>query len=281
MRLGGNVFGYTDAESWAKKHLEKGFGAAYWPLGLDATPEEEDAYAEAARRHGLVIAEVGGWCNLLDADPEKREANIQYDIERLKTAERVGALCCVNISGSRDPEQWDAPHPDNMTEATFREVVENARRIIDESGAKRAFFSYEPMPCMYPTGVEDTKRLVEAVDRPNFGVHVDLANMMNSLERIYHSGDFARAYLPAFPGLIHSIHAKDSRVEKKLTLHIQECNPGEGQFDFAALLAEAEKIPHVCVMLEHMQTEAEYDAAAEHIQAVARSLGLKFEEGKA
>ena len=280
MRLGGNVFGYTDAESWALKHIEKGFGAAYWPLGADAAPEEEKAYASAARRHGLVIAEVGGWCNLLDSDPEKREANIRYDIARLQTAERVGALCCVNISGSRD-EVWDAPHPDNLTEETFRMVVKNAQRIIDESGARRAFFSYEPMPSMYPTGVEDTRRLITAVNRPNFGVHVDMANMMNNLDKIYHSGDFTRQYLSSFPGLIHSIHAKDSRVEKKLTLHIQECDPGEGIFDFRTLLEEADRLDGVCVMLEHMQTEAQYDRSADHIRGIARSLGLTFTEGRA
>jgi len=275
MRLGGVVFGWNDAESWAMKHVEKGFGAAYWPLGPDASREEEQAFVDAARRYNIVIAEVGGWCNLLEQDPIKREQNIRYDIARLQTAERVGAHCCVNISGSHDP-QWDAPHPRNLTPETFDTVVKNAQRIIDESGVKNAFFSYEPMPWMYPTGTEETRQLIEAVNRPNFGVHVDMANMMNTPRRVYENAAFTREYLTAFAGKIHSIHAKDTRLFKTLTTHIEECDPGTGEFDFDTLLTQADRLGDVCIMLEHMQTEEQFDKAAAHICACSRRLGLTF-----
>ncbi|NLG25306.1 MAG: TIM barrel protein, partial [Clostridiales bacterium] len=130
MRLGAPVFGTGNAEEWAAAHVRKGYGATYWPLGEGAADAEVDAYVDAAKRHGLAIAEVGVWNNVLDPIPERREANIRYAIARLRTAERVGARCCVNISGSLS-DQWDGPHPGNLTDETFRRVVETTRRIID------------------------------------------------------------------------------------------------------------------------------------------------------
>ena len=111
MRLGAPVFRWTTPDTWAKAHVSKGFGAAYWPLAEGADVKEENAFLQAACDHDLVIAEVGIWNNLLDQNPEKQEANIQYAIARLRTADRVKVRCCVNISGSKG-SFWDGPHPD-------------------------------------------------------------------------------------------------------------------------------------------------------------------------
>ena len=75
MRLGAPVYGWKTAEEWALCHVKKGYGAAYWPLPVDAQPETEDAFVRAAGRHNLVIAEVGVWNNLLDPDFAQAEAN--------------------------------------------------------------------------------------------------------------------------------------------------------------------------------------------------------------
>jgi len=48
---------------------------------------------------------------MLDLDPEKRCKNLDYVEQRLALAQEVGALCCVDISGSYDPSIWYAPNP--------------------------------------------------------------------------------------------------------------------------------------------------------------------------
>ena len=157
MRIGAPVFNYDSAESWALKHVERGYGAAYFPLDSTADPAGIDAYVEAAERHGLVIAEIGAWNNLLDRDPSKREANFHYAVAQLKLADRVGAKCCVNITGSLG-ERWDGPHPDNFSDETYRRVVGSIQSIIDAAAPKRTFYTVEPMPWMLPHSIEDLSR---------------------------------------------------------------------------------------------------------------------------
>ncbi len=277
MRLGAPVFDWSTPDEWAFNHVRKGFGAAYWPLGEEATLKEEEAFLEAAQRHGIVIAEVGIWNNLLDCNVIRREENIQYAIRRLRTADRAGARCCVNISGSRSTF-WDGPHPDNLSEETFRQVVETTKRIIDEAAPKRTCYTLEPMPWMLPYDVESLQRLIKAVDRPHFAVHVDMCNLVNAFQKVYSTGEMTRAFFDAFRPLIRSIHAKDTILrEDRLTLHIDEAIPGRGVFDYDTLLRECHRLGDIPVMAEHLQTPEEYDEATGFLLDKAASLGIPFD----
>ncbi len=275
MRLGAPVFNFQSAEEWAQRHIEKGFGAAYWPLSADADRALEQEYVAAAAQHNLVIAEVGIWNNLLDANAQKREDNIRYAIARLEQAERVGACCCVNISGSRS-EIWDGPHPLNMTAETFDMVVATTRRILDAVRPVRTHYTLEPMPWMYPSDLESTLRLVEAVNRPGFGVHVDMCNMMSGCDRVYRSGEITREYFAACGSMIHSVHLKDVAINADLPVHIREVIPGTGVFDHETLLKECAKLTDVCVMSEHLSSPEQYDQAVGFIKATAQKLDLSF-----
>ena len=278
MRLGAPVFGFKTPEEWAFIHVKKGYGAAYWLLADGVSTEEESAYAKAAQRHGLVIAEVGIWNNLLERDPVLREANIQYAIRRLRTADRVGARCCVNISGSRSTF-WDGPHPDNLSEETFRQVVQITRRIIDEAAPKRTYYTLEPMPWMLPYDIESLQRLLKAVDRPHLAVHVDMCNLVNSFQKVYRTGEMTNAFFDAFGPLIRSVHAKDTILrEDRLTLHIDEAIPGHGVFDYDSLLIQCHKLGDIPVMAEHLQTPEEYDKATGFLFNSAEALGIPFEK---
>ena len=92
-----------------------------------------------------MIAEVGRWCNLLDADPQKRAANLRTVTEGLAIADEIGALCCVDIAGSYSEQAWYGPHRKNLSEEFFHATIENARKIIDAVKPRRAKFCYEIM----------------------------------------------------------------------------------------------------------------------------------------
>lgn len=275
MRLGAPVYDYSSAGEWAARHVEKGYGAAYWPLPADAGRALEREYVQAAAQHDLVIAEVGIWNNLLDPDAQVREKNIQYAIARLEQAERVGALCCVNISGSRSAV-WDGPHPRNMTQETFDMIVETTQRIIDSVNPVHTHYALEPMPWAYPNDADSTRRLIRAINRPALGVHVDMCNMMSGCDRIFRSGELTREYFEAFGPLISSVHAKDVTMTAELTTHISETIPGQGVFDHAVLLRECAKFSDVCVMCEHLASPAEYDQAVGFLRGEAERLGLEL-----
>ena len=142
LRLGGPSFSNTqDPEELALAHRKLGYRAAYCPhLALTET-DRIRAFEQAFAKHDVVPAEVGRWCNLMDADTAKRAKNLANVTEGLALAEALGARCCVDIAGSFNPTSWFGPHADNLTEKFFDAAVENARKIIDAVKPKRTRFT--------------------------------------------------------------------------------------------------------------------------------------------
>jgi sugar phosphate isomerase/epimerase len=275
MRFGGPVFQkITDPDSWIKALKAHGYTAAYCPLDEKADARVVQEYAKAAGDSDIVIAEVGAWSNPLSPDAATRAAALQVCRDRLDLAERIGARCCVNIAGSRG-QQWDGPHPDNLTQATFDLIVESVRAIVDEVKPRRAFYTLETMPWMYPDSVESYERLLAAVDRPRFAVHFDPVNLVCSPQRFYGNAQLIREFIARLGPRIKSCHAKDIVLSSKLTTHLDEARPGLGGLDYAAFLRGVNGLdPLTPVMLEHLSTAEEYDDAARHVRSVASGIGL-------
>lgn len=277
MRLGAPVFGFTTASEWIEAHKRKGYKAAYWPLRDDAPEEMINDFINAAGDNDIVISEVGIWNNMLDPDPAKKRANFDTAVRRLETAEKVGARCCVNVSGSRSA-LWDGPDMRNLTEETYWMVVDVTRRLIDKVQPKNTCFTLEPMPWMYPRDEKDVLRLIKDVDRTAFAAHVDMVNIVNSYDKYIATGEMTDRFFAALGPHIRSVHLKDTRiVPDRLTLHIDEAIPGEGEFDYPALLRNCAALEaDLPMMIEHLRSEEEYDRAAANIRRMAAETGLSF-----
>jgi sugar phosphate isomerase/epimerase len=279
LRLGAPVsVAGDDPEALARAHRAKGYRAAYCP----AVPLDDGARlratAEAFARHDVVIAEVGRWVNLLDADAATRRKNLQTVIEGLALAEAVGARCCVDIAGSFSTTSWFGPHPDNLSQRFFDAAVENARTILDAVKPKRARFCYEMMAWSLPDSPDACLRLVEAVDRAAFAVHLDPCNLVNSPARYYRSSELVRECYRKLGPLIASVHAKDLTWELEMAVRFREVPIGKGSIDYGVLLSEhASNAPDAPLMLEHLANEAEYDCARDAIRAAGRSAGISFD----
>ena len=271
IRFGAPIFTrFDDPDDWARAHAEKGYRAAYCPLPLDAEGDAVRAFSEAAVRHDLVISEVGAWSDPLSPDPDIAKAALEKCVAALDLAERIGAGCAVNISGSRG-EPWDGPHAKNLTLETFAMVVEVSRQIIDAVKPTRTFWTLEAMPWMYPTGPDEYLSLIRAIDRSGFGVHLDPVNMVNSPVRFYKNADLIRESFRLLGPWLKNCHAKDISLSTALTTHLDEVIPGQGGLDYGVFLRELENLgnPNVALMLEHLKTEAEYDEAARYVRSVA------------
>jgi sugar phosphate isomerase/epimerase len=279
IRLGGPSFSKaSDPEELALAHRKLGYRAAYCPkVALDET-DRIRALQQAFAKHDVVIAEVGRWCNLLDADAEKRQKNLQNVTEGLALAEAIGALCCVDIAGSFSATHWYGPHPDNLTPKFFDAAVENARKIIDAVKPKRAKFCYEMMGWTMPDSPDCYLNMIKAVDRPAFAVHMDPCNIVNSPERFYRNRDLLNECFDKLGRWIVSCHAKDLAWEVEPNVHFREVGAGKGGLDYATYLRRLAGLPHnPPLMIEHLAKPDEYAAAAAHIVGVGKQEGLSFE----
>jgi len=277
MRIGGALFSnYSGPDEWAQLVTGQGYSAAFCPVDEDADGETVRAYAEAAERHWIVIAEVGAWGNNpVSPDEETRKAGIEGCCRRLELADRIGANCCVNVSGSRG-ERWAGPDGDNLTADTFALIVDSVREIIDTVAPTRTYYTLETMPWLYPDSARCYADLIRAIDRDRFAVHLDPVNLVNSPERYYNSGAMIEECFELLGPHIKSVHTKDINLKDELTLHMSECTPGEGNLDWRTFVRELGRLDdNLPVMIEHLSEPADCRAAAAHLRNMAQVEGVK------
>ena len=259
MRLGtSSPLRHGSPEEWAANQIALGCRTVVFPVQSNEPEQKIIAYKEAADKAGLTIAEVGIWRNALAADPEERKKNRDYCVEQLRLADYLGARCAVNVAGAFGP-RWDGGFRENFTREAWNETVTMVREIIDRADVKRTYFTLEPMPWMVPTGPKEYVRLLEAVDRDRFAVHMDIINMTNSADRYFHPEELIDECAELLGGQIRSCHIKDVHLGARYTLRLEECGPGDGEFPLRYYAEKMHELdPDMPVILEHLQTDEEY-----------------------
>jgi sugar phosphate isomerase/epimerase len=279
IRMGGPIFGsHPDPDDLARAHRELGYRAAYCPgVDLNDSARIRDI-SRAFAKHDVVIAEVGRWVNLLDADPAKRAANLKTVTDGLALAEAIGARCCVDIAGSFSHTSWFGPDPKNLSKEFFDAAVENARTIIDAVKPSRAKFTYEVMGWALPDSPDSYLAMIKAIDRPAFGVHLDPCNLVNSPTKYYRNAELLDECFDKLGPWIVSCHAKDLTWDVEMNVHFREVPLGTGTIDYTRYLRRLAALPgDATLMIEHMKDKAEYDRCRGFLQSEGKRLGVRFE----
>ena len=278
MRLGAPILTPVDnPDDWIAALRRYGYSAAYCPLNDADDPDTVRAYAEAAEKADVVIAEVGAFGNNpISPDEAVRKKGIETCQRKLALADQIGARCCVNVAGSRG-ERYSGPHEDNLTGETFDRIVASVREIIDGVRPTRTYYAVETMPFIYPDSPDSYLQLLRAIDRERFAVHLDPVNLISSPQRYYNSGALLRECFEKLGPHIQSCHAKDIVLIDRLTVHMDEARPGLGGLDYRTFLQELDRLaPDIPLMLEHLPSDEEYALGAEYIRSVARDTGVSI-----
>ena len=274
LRLGGPVPGnFADPADWVSAVKALRYSAAYCPVQPGASSNLIRSFREEAQKNNILISEVGAWSNPHDPDESKRKEAIKKNIDALVLADEIGAVCCVNISGARG-EIWDGPYAGNYSTETFDLIVETVRYIIDQAQPVNAFYTLEPMPYMLPDSPDSYLELIKAIDRKQFGAHLDPVNMVSSPQKYFNNAAFLKECFRKLGPYIKSIHAKDIIILPKLTVHLEECRPGLGSLDYTVFLKEASNLVGISVMLEHLEKQEDYKYAADYVREIAGKAGI-------
>jgi sugar phosphate isomerase/epimerase len=277
IRLGGPVFEkYGNPEEWIAALKKLGYRAAYCPVSIGSDYATIYDYRTAAAKSDIVIAEVGAWSNPIDPDQEKAGKAIQKCMDSLALADEIGANCCVNVSGSRNPKHWAGPHKDNLTDATFDRIVETTRKIIDAVKPAHTFYTLEAMPWSYPDSADSYLKLIKAIDRKQFGVHIDPMNLITSPQIYYRNGEMIRNCFQKLGPHIRSCHAKDITLrEDNAVPQLDEILAGKGNLNYPVFLTELARLNGIPLMMEHLNTPEEYKMAAEYIRSVGKTVNIE------
>lgn len=282
MRLGAPVFVTAgDPDELARHHVEKGYRAAYCRLGRDADEATVAAWREAFARHDVVIAEANAMCiSLLDTDEESRQQTIQRMTDTLRFADQIGARCCAIHGGTVQAKGWGQFAPENFSDASFEKMVATIQAILDEVQPTTCRLGIEIEPYTLPDSPQAYRDLIEAVDRPGLGVHFDPVNSIISPRTLAQSGAWLGEYFEAVGDWIVSCHAKDLVLTREGEVGsrygYREVPPGQGFLDYEVFLKGVAACPlDPPVMIEHLKTEEDYDAARDYILSVAERIGVE------
>jgi len=236
-------YSYEELE-WAAKY---GFGSVEilcWPGNALDPAVTEAAEIDRAARHmrdlGIEVSAVGYYPNMLDADLEKRQANIKHLYSVMTLAERLGAPVVGTFAGRVDPAKDVA---DSIP--AFTEVFTPIARDAEKRNLKVAF---ENCPADHlirgtrggniaylPRGFD---LMFAAVDSLALGIEYDPSHlvclMMDYVDFIYRFGK-----------RIYHVHAKDAEVNwnKVREAGVSQDNhgwcrhrtPGYGEVNFARM----------------------------------------------
>ncbi|MCQ2592963.1 MAG: sugar phosphate isomerase/epimerase [Treponema sp.] len=262
---------HNSPEEWAQKQIALGLKAVNFPVTFEAGEETYMAYKNAADKAGLLIAEVGVWRNTLAADKSERVKWIKYAVEQLKMADKIGALCCVNVAGTPHGPRWDGGYRENFTQETYAQTVEMIQEIIDEAKPQKAKYSIESMPWMIPSTPDEYVKLIKDVNRSGFGAHLDVVNMITSPEKYFFNDNFLRECFAKLDGQILSCHLKDIRLKEEFTFQLEECACGQGSLDIKLFVELATKQnPNMPMIIEHLNTDEEYISSVKYVQKLLK-----------
>ena len=266
-----------DVYKLARDHSKRKLSAAYCPnVSIDDKARINDI-RQAFSKENIVIAEVGGWKNMLHPNPQEAKQAREQMAECLCVADEVGALCTITCIGTGSSPSMSAHSDQNFFRNSFEAAVENARWLVDTVNPKRASFVYEIYPFSVADSVENVKKLIEAVDRPKFGAHMDLVNLINSPRLYYSSTYLAREFVRVLGKHIVSAHAKDLIMEQEVSVIMREVRPGLGVVDYPTYLKVLNELPQdVPLLIEHLESQEEYDKAARYIQNIANKENIKL-----
>lgn len=259
MRLGtSSPLKHDSPDDWAGRQISIGCTTVVFPVQSNESEDRIIAYKEASQKAGLSIAEVGIWRNALSPDPDERKRNMDYCVEQLRMADFIGAKCCVNVSGAFGP-RWDGAYKKNFSTEARSDIIKSVRDIIDRADVKNTYFALEPMPWMIPTGPKDYLRLIDEIDRDRFAVHMDVINMVNSIDRYFNAKELVDECVELLGDKIKSCHIKDIHLGAEYTTRLEECAPGCGEFPIRYYVEKMNSINNdMPMILEHLNTDEEY-----------------------
>ncbi|MBR2457052.1 MAG: sugar phosphate isomerase/epimerase [Bacteroidaceae bacterium] len=258
---------HTTPQDWASRHKALGLESVVFPVSCLDGEDCVMAYKKAADDAGLIVAEVGIWRNTLAADPQERRQWIDYSIQQLRMADEIGAKCCVNVVGTPYGPRWDGGYRNNFSKELWEMAISMIREIIDTARPKQTKFCIESMPWMIPSTPDEYLKLIEEVDRTEFGTHLDVVNMITSPEKYFFNDEFLHECFEKLKGTICSCHLKDIRLKEEYTFQLEECACGQGTLDLElyARLADAEN-PDMPMIIEHLTTDEEYATSVRYVR---------------
>lgn len=236
MRLGifARTFPGNDPASVLASVAAAGYSCTQYNMACSGLPSMPDAVspqqatrvAEASVSTEIAIVAVSGTYNMIhpdahtQADGQRRLEVLAASCAGLSTA--LIALC----TGTRDPvDQWKW-HPDNDTEAAWRDLLTAMEAAISIADRHDVDLGIEPEVANVVSSATKARRLIDTMKSPRLKVVIDAANLFE-VATLDEQRDLVSSAIDLLADRIVLAHAKDRTPDGRFT------TAGKGVLDYA------------------------------------------------
>jgi sugar phosphate isomerase/epimerase len=271
MRLG--IFAKTFTATGALASLEAvrraGYDVAQFNmavLGGPSLPEtitqaECEEIAMASRASGVAIAAVSGTYNMIHPDLAVRADGLARLATMIRAAPLMATRLVTLCTGTRNPtDQW-AHHPDNASAAAWRDLLTemaNAAALAEECGVD---LGIEPELANVVSSAELARQLIDELASPCIRIVLDPANLFETASAAEASAIVAKA-VDILGDRIVMAHAKDRRA------NVSFAAAGAGVVDFGHFVRSLRHAGFDGPLVTHGLSEAEAPAVAAFLRRV-------------
>ncbi|WP_018181728.1 sugar phosphate isomerase/epimerase family protein [Kaistia granuli] len=185
--------------------------------GLPAMPDEIpaatiDGIRQAVAETGVELVALSGTYNMIHPDPAVREVGMRRLGLMLAAARALDIPLVTLCTGTRDPvDQW-AHHPDNTTPEAWADLLTEMDKAVALAEAASVDLGVEPEQANVVTSAEDGERLVAAIGSKRIRFVLDPANLFEIADRDTARQVVAEA-IGRLGGRIAMAHAKDRKAD--------------------------------------------------------------------
>jgi sugar phosphate isomerase/epimerase len=212
--------------------------------------EQARAIGTAAAERGLSLAAVSGTFNMIHPDPSVRERGLRRLDVLAGACDALGTDVVTLCTGTRDPDDKWRRHPDNDTDAAWRDLRESMERALEVAEAHDVTLAVEPEHANVVDTAQKGVRLIEEMDSTRLKVVFDPANLFETA-----APDERRRRVKEGLALLgeHVVlaHAKDRRADGTF------CPAGRGVLDYDHYLEQLRAAPTDPPLVLHGLTEDE------------------------
>ena len=228
-------------------------GGPSMPVSIETSTT--DAIAYASRETGVSLAAVSGTYNMIHPDKAVRAAGLEKLGVLIKAAPAMGTSLVTLCTGTRNPvDQW-AHHPDNTSPEAWRDLLDEMAKAIDLAEAHGIDLGIEPELANVVSSPHLARRLIDELGSPCLRIVLDPANLFEREE-----SDRVRTILEAAIDLladrITMAHAKDRGKEGDFVA------AGSGVIDFSHFVRRLAAAGFNGPLITHGLTEAEAPSVA-------------------
>ena len=270
MRLGifAKTFAGTDPATVLGAARAAGYASVQYNMacsGLPAMPEAiapavAEDIARAARTEGVAVAAVSGTYNMIHPDPSVRETGLRRLSVLIDSAAAMGTGIVTLCTGTRDPDDQWAHHPDNATPEAWADLMAEMAKACTLAEARGVRLGIEPELANVVDSAAAARRLIDSLQSPAPAIVLDPANLFDVAGAEARTGIIERA-IDLLADRIVMAHAKDRNPDGSFA------TAGKGVIDFAHFIARLRAAGFDGDLVTHGLAAAEAADVARHLRA--------------